>query len=68
MTQSFLDSYHKQVGDSFDLYIKSQAGSGRTLHVKIAGVVANSGIFAQASSLVLISQHDYQAAAPTVAV
>ncbi|MEO8971225.1 MAG: FtsX-like permease family protein [Ktedonobacteraceae bacterium] len=65
VTQSFLDSYHKQVGDSFDVYIKSRAGSGRTLHVKIAGVVANSGIYAQASSLVLISQHDYAAAAPT---
>ncbi|HLX39640.1 MAG TPA: FtsX-like permease family protein [Ktedonobacteraceae bacterium] len=66
VTQSFLDSYHKQVGDTFDLYIKSRAGSGRTLHVKIVGAVANSGIYAQASSLVLISQQDYQAAAPTI--
>ena len=66
VTQSFLDSYHKQVGDTFDVFTKSRAGSGRTLHVTIAGVVANAGIYAQASSLVLISQHDYQAAAPTV--
>src|SRR5579872_3529167 len=65
VTQGFLDNYHKQVGDTLDVYIKSRVGSGRTLHVKIAGVVANSGLYAQASSLVLISQQDYQAAAPT---
>ena len=66
VTQSFLDSYHKQVGDTFDVYIKAQAGSGRTLHVTIAGVVANTGVYTQANSLVLISTSDYQAAAPTV--
>ncbi len=66
VTQSFLDSYHKQVGDTFIVYIKSQAGSGRTLHVTIAGVVSNTGVYAQASSLVLISVSDYQAAAPTI--
>src|SRR5713226_6952285 len=64
-TQSFLDTYHKRVGDSFAVYIKSQAGSGQTLHVTFAGVVANTGVFAQASSLVLISAADYQAATPT---
>jgi putative ABC transport system permease protein len=64
VTQNFLDNYHKKVGDTFDVYIKTQAGSGQTLHVTIAGVVANSGAFAQAGNLVLISTHDYQAAAP----
>ncbi len=68
VTQSFLDTYHKHVGDTFDVYIKSQAGSGRTLHVTLSGVVANTGVFAQASSLVLISAHDYQSAAPATAV
>lgn len=60
VTQSFLDTYHKQVGNSFDVYLKSQTGSGQTLHVKIAGVVANTGVFAQANSLVLLSTADYQ--------
>src|SRR5947209_4141405 len=64
VTQSFLDTYAKQVGNTLAVYIKSQAGSGRTLHVTIAGVVANTGVFAQSASLVLISQSDYQAAAP----
>jgi predicted lysophospholipase L1 biosynthesis ABC-type transport system permease subunit len=64
VTQSFVDNYHKGLGDSFDVYIKTQAGSGQTLHVTVAGVAANTGLFAQAGSLVLISAHDYQAAAP----
>src|SRR2546421_3313043 len=63
VTQSFLDNYGKKVGDSFNVYIKTRVGSGETLHATIAGVVANSGVFAQSSSLVLISSHDYQAAA-----
>ncbi len=64
VTQNFLDTYSKKVGDTFDVYIKTRAGSGQTLRVTIAGVVANSGVFAQASNLVLISAQDYQAAAP----
>ena len=65
VTQNFLDAYAKKVGDTFAVYIKSQAGAGQTLHVTIAGVVANTGIFAQSGNLVLISAADYQAAAPT---
>ncbi len=61
VTQNFLDQYHKKLGDSFDVYIKANAGSGQTLQVKIAGVVPNTGVFAQSGSLVLISAHDYQA-------
>ncbi len=64
VTQSFLDTYAKKVGDSFTIYIKTKVGSGESLPVTIAGVVANTGIFAQASSLVLVSSADYQAAAP----
>ena len=65
VTQGFLDKYHKKVGDSFDLFTKTNAGSGQTYHVKIAGVVANTGTFAQAGNLVLISTHDYQAVTTT---
>ncbi|MFL5658935.1 MAG: ABC transporter permease [Ktedonobacteraceae bacterium] len=64
VTQNFLDGYHKKIGDTFNVYIKTKAGSGQTLHVTIAGVVANTGVFAQSASLVLISAHDYQAAVP----
>ncbi|GAC1390622.1 MAG: hypothetical protein NVS4B11_10780 [Ktedonobacteraceae bacterium] len=62
VTQGFLDKYHKKSGDTFDVYTKTNAGSGQTLHVKIAGVAANTGVFAQSGNLVLISAHDYQAA------
>ncbi len=67
VTQNFLDTYHKKLGDTFDVFIKTRAGSGQTLHVTIAGVVANAGAFAQSSNLVLISAHDYQSAAPATA-
>ncbi len=60
VTQGFLDKYHKKSGDSFDLYTKTDAGSGQTYHVKIVGVVSNTGVFAQSGNLVLISSHDYQ--------
>src|SRR5713101_9764258 len=68
VTQNFLDTYHKKLGDSFDVYIKKAAGSAETLHVKIAGVVASTGVFAQSGSLVLVSSHDYQATAPNTPV
>jgi putative ABC transport system permease protein len=63
-TQNFLDRYSKKLDDSFSVYIKSATGSGRTLNVTIAGVIANSGGFSQAGDLLLISNQDYQAAAP----
>ncbi|GCE21936.1 ABC transporter permease [Dictyobacter kobayashii] len=66
VSQNFLDKYHKKVGDTFDIYIKAQAGSGATLHVTLAGVVANQGVFSQAGNLLLISQKDYQTKAPAL--
>src|SRR5436305_2992928 len=68
VTQNFLDNFHKKLGDSLNVYIKSQTGSGQTLHVTIAGVAANLGVFAQTSNVVLISAHDYQAAVPNTPV
>ena len=65
VTQNFLDRYQKHLGDTFNLYIKTNTGLGQTLPVKIAGVVANSGMFAQSGNLVLISTQDYLATAPT---
>ncbi|GAC1615171.1 MAG: hypothetical protein NVS4B11_01690 [Ktedonobacteraceae bacterium] len=64
VTQSFLDRYAKKLGESFDVYTKTSAGSGRTLHVTIAGVIANAGGFSQSGNLLLVSSQDYQAAAP----
>ncbi len=60
VTQGFIDKYSKKVGDSFDLYTKTTTGSGKTFHVTIAGVVSNTGVFAQSGNLLLLSQSDYQ--------
>src|SRR5258708_17021484 len=40
-------------------------GFGQALPVKIAGVIATSGMFAQSGNLLLISKQDYLATAPT---
>jgi predicted lysophospholipase L1 biosynthesis ABC-type transport system permease subunit len=64
VTQNFLTTYHKQFNDTFNVYIKTFTGSGQTIPVKIAGVIANTGMFAQAGNLLLISSSDYLASAP----
>ena len=64
VTQDFLDTFQKHLGNMLTVYIKTNTGSGQTLQVKIAGVVANTGMFAQTRKLLLISAQDYQAAAP----
>ncbi len=67
VTQSFMDRYAKKLGESFDVYIKTSTGSGRTLYVTIAGVIANAGGFTQSGNLLLVSSQDYQTAAPASA-
>ncbi len=64
VTQRFLDRYQKQLGATFNLYIKTNDSSGQMVTVKIAGIIANSGMFAQSGNLVLISAQDYLAADP----
>lgn len=64
VTQHFLDRYQKHLGDTFNVYLKNATGSGQTLIVKIAGVVANTGSFAQANNLLLIAAQDYLAVNP----
>ncbi len=64
VTQGFLDKYQKHLGDTLTVYSKTGTGSGQTLTVKIAGVVASTGAFAQSTNLLLISTRDYLAAAP----
>ncbi|HET8911598.1 MAG TPA: FtsX-like permease family protein [Ktedonobacteraceae bacterium] len=65
VTQGFIDRYAKKVGDNLDVYVKAINGTGRTLHVTIAGVIANSGGFSQVGNLLFVSNADYQAAAPS---
>ncbi len=62
VTQPFVDQYKKKIGATFDIHLASRTLGGHALHVKLAGIVSTSGVFAQAGSIVLLSQHDYLAA------
>ncbi len=67
VTQSFADQYKDKLGSTLDVHIGSDTQGGRTLHVKIVGIASETGILNQAGSLLLVSIHDYNAAAPKVA-
>ncbi len=62
--QSLIDQYNKKVGDTFTVHANTSTGAGLTLHVKIAGIVNDAGVFAQSNDFMLISSTDYQAADP----
>ena len=62
VTQNFLLKYQVHLGDSLTVYTKTGNGSGQTLKVKIAGVIASTGTFASTNNLLLISAQDYQSA------
>ncbi len=64
VTQPFIDQYKKKIGDTFDLHTGSRTQSTRVMHVKIAGIVTETGVLAQAGSVVILSSHDYTASAP----
>jgi predicted lysophospholipase L1 biosynthesis ABC-type transport system permease subunit len=68
VTQSFIDQYKKKVGDSFNIHVGSREQSGRTVHVKIVGIVDESGVLSQSGSVILLSLNDYKAADPKPAV
>ena len=64
VTQPFIDQYKKKIGDRFDVHTGSRTQSARTIHVKIAGIVTETGVLAQAGSVVILSSKDYIASAP----
>ena len=69
VTQSFINQYNKKVGDTLVVHAGGEIGQGgRKLLVKIAGIVADTGVFAFSSSTMLISIDDYKNAAANVPV
>src|SRR3989440_8490381 len=46
------------------VHASTSTGAGLTFHVKIAGIVNGTGVFAQSNDFMLISTADYQAADP----
>ncbi len=65
MDQAFIKQYNKKVGDNFNLHTTTGNQTAITIPAKIVGIVADTGIFAQTSGVMLLSVHDYQAAAPS---
>lgn len=66
VTQPFIDQYKKKIGNSFDIHVGSRNQESFTVHVKLVGVVAESGVLAQSGSIVLLSINDYKTAHATV--
>jgi putative ABC transport system permease protein len=69
VTQSFIDQSNKKIGDTIVIHAGGGIGQGgRTLHVKIAAIVAGTGVFAFSGSTMLLSINDYAQAAPGIHV
>src|SRR5437764_4401959 len=67
--KTFADQYTKKVGDTLTVHVgTSTGGSERILSITIAGIVTDSGVLAQSSGVILISNYDFNAAAPNVPV
>lgn len=58
--QKIADTFHKQVGDTLVLHLANGQQSAQLLSVKVAGIVSDSGVLAQDSSVILVSQTYYQ--------
>ncbi len=69
LDKTLADQYNKKVGDRLSIHVGTTVGGGeRVLSVTIGGIVTDLGVLAQSSGVMLISQHDFVAAAPGVPV
>ena len=67
--KTLADQHNLKVGDQLDIHVGQQNQSPRILHVKIAGIVTDSGVLAQSSGgVMLVSLNDYSAALPNAPV
>ncbi len=66
VTQAFINQYHKKIGSILDIQASSSQITGRMMHVKIVGIVSETGVLTQAGSIVLASLIDYKKAAPDI--
>jgi putative ABC transport system permease protein len=62
--QKIADTYHKHIGDQVTVHLapSGQQQLAELVTVKIVGIVTDSGVLAQNSSVMLMSQADYQRA------
>ncbi len=66
--KTLADQHHLKVGDELDVHVGQQNQAPRLLHVKIAGIVTDSGVLAQSSGVMLVSLVYYNAALPNAPV
>ncbi len=67
--KAFADQYSKKVGDTITVHVGSQTGGNeRVLNVKIAGIATDSGVLAQSSNEMLVSNDYYNAASPNAPI
>ena len=67
--KTLADQHNLKVGDQLDIHVGQQNQSPRILHVKIAGIVTDSGVLAQSNGgVMLVSLNDYSAALPNAPV
>ena len=66
--KTLADQYNKKVGDALNIHVGQQNQAPRLLHVTIAGIVTDSGVLAQSSGVMLVSQDFYNSASPNAPV
>jgi putative ABC transport system permease protein len=66
--KTLADQHHLKVGDELNVHVGQQNQTPRLLHVKIAGIVTDSGVLAQSSGVMLVSLVYYNAALPNAPV
>jgi putative ABC transport system permease protein len=66
--KTLADQHNLKVGDQIAIHVGQQNQSPRILHVKIAGIVTDSGVLAQSSGVMLVSLADYNAASANAPV
>jgi putative ABC transport system permease protein len=57
--QQVASTYHKQVGDTLRIHITLSQQNAQLLTVKVAGIVTDTGVLAQESGVILVSQAYY---------
>src|SRR5713226_5534419 len=66
--KTLADQYNKKVGDTLNIHVGQQNQAPRLLHVTIAGIVTDSGVLAQSSGVMLVSQNFYNSVSPNAPV
>jgi putative ABC transport system permease protein len=62
--QQVADTYHKKVGDTLEVHVSQGRQNAQIITIQVAGIVTDSGVLSQNSSVILVSQAYYQQTFP----